>query len=438
MKFNLYFLFSFIILASYSCKKKSASISEECTPTTINEIIVEEAKLDESVPAVIPHVYITTEGGAEIISKDNYLKGTVKIEGNGVNTNLALSTMTIKGRGNSTWKYSNGDLKPKRPYKIKLDKKASVFGLTAAKEWVLLANWQDYTFMTNAIAMKIGQQLGMPYTNTIIPVDVTINGTYMGNYNLTQQIEIKEGRVDVGDDGVLLEMDTNYDEDWKFTSSGYSLPVMVKEPDITSDAQFNAIKQEFLNFEALLKRADFPKNNYGNYFDKQQLVNYLIVYNLTANLELRHPKSVYIHKAKNGKYTMGPIWDFDWAFGLDDARKYFTYPADNEFLKSNDTRKGAAFFNRFLSDPEIRSLYKATWTNYKSNKFPELLNYIEHYAATIRESQINDLARWKPKRWHYETEWAPFAANFPQIKKELKTYVRQRANYITSYVNCLQ
>ncbi|WP_293299186.1 CotH kinase family protein [Pedobacter sp. UBA4863] len=426
MKFKLNLLLSFIVLATYSCKK---------TPTVSEpeeEIIIEQAQLDESVSAVIPHIYIETAENAEIVSKDDYINGTVHIKGNAVNADLVASTMRIKGRGNSTWN------KPKKPYRIKLDAAASVLGLKSAKDWVLLANWQDYTFMTNAVAMKIGQQLGMPYTNTIIPVDVTINGKYAGNYTLTQQIEVKDGRVNIGKDGVLLELDTNYDEDWQFISTGYSLPVMVKSPDIETQEQFNTIKQEFLDFEALLKRSDFPNNNYGNYFDKQQLVNYLIVYNLTANLEIKHPKSVYMHKAKGGKYTLGPVWDFDWGFGLDDGnRKYFTYSTDNPLLKSGDTNKGVVFFSRFLNDPEVKNLYKSTWTNYKNNNFDELLKYIEQYAASIRVSQTKDLERWKADRWHYDTEWAPFASNFPEIKKDLKTYLRKRANYITSYVNKL-
>ncbi|RZL36780.1 MAG: spore coat protein CotH, partial [Pedobacter sp.] len=407
MKFKLYFILPFIALISYSCKKKPLD-----EPAPQEEIIVEEAKLDETVSAVIPHIYIETAGAADVVSKDNYITGTVRIDGNGVNTDLAISTMNIKGRGNSTWN------KPKKPYRIKLDAAASVLGLQSAKDWVLLANWQDYTFMTNAVAMKIGKQLGMPYTNTIIPVDVTFNGKYAGSYTLTEQIEVKDGRVNIGKEGVLLEMDTNYDEDWKFISTGYSLPISLKAPDIETETQFNSIKQEFLDFEDLVKRTDFPNNNYGNYIDKQQLVNYLIVYTLTGNLEIKHPKSVYMHKAKGGKYTMGPIWDFDWGFGLDDeTRRYFTYPVDNPLFRLGDTNKGIVFFSRFLNDPEVKNLYKSTWDNYKNTKLDELLNYTEQYAASIRVSQTKDLERWKPNRTNYETEWVPLASNFPEIKK---------------------
>lgn len=53
---------------------------------------------------------------------------------------------------------------PKKPYRLKLDKKTSILGLPEAKNRVLLANFQDYTLMTNAVAMKIGQLLGLPFT----------------------------------------------------------------------------------------------------------------------------------------------------------------------------------------------------------------------------------------------------------------------------------
>ena len=65
----------------------------------------------------LPVVYINTENNTPITSKDDYLKGTIKIvedvvtRGSG---DVFESEMKIKGRGNSTWTL------PKKPYKIKL------------------------------------------------------------------------------------------------------------------------------------------------------------------------------------------------------------------------------------------------------------------------------------------------------------------------------
>jgi hypothetical protein len=75
----------------------------------------------------------------------------------------------VKGRGNSTWGY------PKKPYRLKLNKKAEICGLGKAKNYVLLANHLDPTLMLNSVAFKIGRLLELPFTNHAIPVDVVLN-----------------------------------------------------------------------------------------------------------------------------------------------------------------------------------------------------------------------------------------------------------------------
>jgi hypothetical protein len=410
MKKQLTFLCILVLIAS-ACKKDVALVEEP--------EIIEPETLDQNVAAVIPHIYIDIAGNAEVVSKDVYLKGAVKVDGNGQFQDLSAVSTSIKGRGNSTWN------KPKKPYRLKLDNKTSILGLPAAKNWVLLANYQDYTLMLNAVAMKVGEQLGMPYTNKIIPVDLTINGKYLGSYTLTQQVEIDPNRVAVGDDGVLLELDKYFDEEFQFKSAKLDLPVMIKS-DVESDAHFNKIKNEFQDFEDLLAAPNFPANNYGNSFDKKQLVNYMIVNNLTGNLEINHPGSVYIHKAKGGKYTMGPIWDYDWGYGMDEtSRTYFQFN-DIALFKEYDDRKGAAFFKTFLKDKEVRDLYKMQWKSFKDTQFESLLAYIEKYAAQIRESQKKDYELWKVG-----------TNNLPRYKADLKTYLRKRAHFIDQEMKTL-
>ena len=404
--------FSLITVLFAACKK-----DPEIEPLPE---IHEDPNLDESIAAVIPHIYINTEGNQEVVSKDDYINAMVEIKGLDAFPDLEPVLTEIKGRGNSTWG------KPKNPYKLKLDKKAPVLGLPEAKEWVLLANYQDYTLMANAVAMEIAQQLNLPFTNTIIPVDLTMNGEYLGNYNLTQQIELKENRVDIGDDGVLLELDTHFDEEYQFTSDAFTLPVMVKDPDVESDAHMQSIIQDFSDLEGKLMAEDFPNNGYGELIDKRQLVRFIIVNNLTGNYEVTHPKSMYMHKANGGKYIMGPVWDFDWAYGIDEnTRKYFNY-FEIPLLRPNDSRFGAVFLNHFLKDPEVRILYQSEWRAYRSGKFEQLMQFIETYAARIRESQQKDFEK-----------WGVGDNNLGKSKADMKTYLRKRAREIDLYVDHL-
>lgn len=342
--------------------------------------------------SVIPHIYIDTDEKAPVNSKDNYVNANLRIDGAGEYEDYEGRTR-IKGRGNSTWSY------PKKPYRLKLDSKAPLFGLSTEKDWILLANYLDESLMCNAIAMKAGRLLEMPYTHHIIPVDVTLNGEYIGSYMFTEQKEVDDNRINIADGGVWLELDTYFDEPFKFYSKDYQLPVMVQYPELEdwdpaeANAELAKIKSDFELFTAAVKDASFPNNNYSSYFDLDAFVNYMIVYTLTLNEEINHPKSTYIYKPKDGKYNMGPIWDFDWAFGYEGRYTHFVEPTRDLFWSG--TSKGTVFFSRLMHDPAVKSLFKQKWNQFRASEYPKLISYMERYADILKDSYARDYARWK-------------------------------------------
>ncbi|MCR5201671.1 MAG: CotH kinase family protein [Lachnospiraceae bacterium] len=99
----------------------------------------------------------------------------------------------IRGRGNSTW------LVDKKPYKVKLAKKADLFGMGKSKHWVLLANYYDYSLMRNKLTNKLAEEMGLEYTPKSISVDVVISGEYYGSYQLSQQVRIEKSSVNIDD-----------------------------------------------------------------------------------------------------------------------------------------------------------------------------------------------------------------------------------------------
>ena len=365
----------------------------------------------------LPQVNIVTNGGAAITSKDIYVKADISINGQGIYSDFT-GTAQIRGRGNTTWSY------PKKPYKIKLDNKASLLGLAAEKDWILLANYLDGIHILNAVALKIGRLLNMPFTNNVVPVEVSLNGQYQGIYMLTEQIEVKTNRVNIGDDGTLLQMDSNFDDPWKFRSAGYQLPVMVMHPELTTSTQVTPIKTEFEKLEALVAQSDFPNNNYLDYIDSESVTNYLIAYMLTDNEEINHPKSTYIYKTKTGKWTMGPIWDFDWAFGYEGTQIHFNRADRPLFWSSSSV--GTRFFSKMMTDPRIKALLKQKWTDFKNNKFNELYTYIDDYAFTIEGARNRDYQKWKRG-----------SGNFKNDISNLKNWLQNRVNYMNSFIGGL-
>ena len=348
----------------------------------------------EEEVAKIPHFYINTDGGVPIVEKKVYIDANIRIAG-GDKFEDFEARGAIRGRGNSTWEM------PKKPYRFKLKEKASLLGLPAEKNWVLLQNYIDPSLMCNAVAMKTGQLLEMPFTHHIIPVDVTLNGVYIGSYTFTEHKEVTENRINVGEGGWLLELDTYFDEDYKFESKNFKLPVMISYPELgdlsapDADRIFNEMKNDFNALDDLIYNESFPNNNYLDYFDAAAFVDFLIVYTLTGNEEINHPKSTYIYKKKKGKYNMGPIWDFDWAFGFEGSYTHFVNPTRSLFWSGGNAKLGTAFFSKISQDPAIKSLFSTEWSKFKAEKYPILVEYIKEYAETIRESHANDQQVWK-------------------------------------------
>jgi len=267
----------------------------------------------------IPELRIWTDGSQEIVSKDDYVDAVATLttydEAN-VGTNVFTRRgLQIRGRGNSTW------WMPKKPYRIKFDDKTAMFTDYEAKDWVLLANFTDQTLIRNYLAYKLAATIGMPYTPSATFVDVFINDEYVGNYTLSDQIEVSPVRVDVEegssavDTGYLIEFDYKVYEDWSavegvdyFHAHGYPYSIKSPQPD---SVNFNTAQVAYIKdyvdsiYEALSNR-----RSYTELIDEASFIDWFLVQEVFKNVDSGY-SSVYMYKAKGGVLKMGPVWDFD-------------------------------------------------------------------------------------------------------------------------------
>ena len=146
--------------------------------------------------STLPVLYINTENGAPITSKETYIDAELIVQGNETynsdTTTLYSGATEIRGRGNSTWN------QPKRPYRLKLDKKTDLFGMGKSKHWVLLANYMDESLQRNTLAYNLSGAMGMEQMSTVF-VDVVLNGEFIGNYQLCENIRVDPTRVNIFD-----------------------------------------------------------------------------------------------------------------------------------------------------------------------------------------------------------------------------------------------
>lgn len=141
----------------------------------------------------LPVIYIDTENSQEIVSKEKYINADIKIQGNAeFNTDDYLydGKTEIRGRGNSTWNAA------KKPYRLKLESKADLFGMGKSKHWVLLSNPFDTSLMRNHLSYNLAADMGLGYQKTVW-VDLVLNGVPVGNYQLCEHIRVDDDRVEI-------------------------------------------------------------------------------------------------------------------------------------------------------------------------------------------------------------------------------------------------
>ncbi len=343
-------------------------------------------RLKSSAAVNVPLPVIRIEAYAPVADTETWIDGTIEIEGNGAFEDLPLMATKIKGRGNSSWKWE------KKPYALKLSSKTEVLGMPRHKRWCLIANYMDRTLMRNRVAHYIASHTSLRWTPRTRYADVYFNGTFLGNYLVVEQIKIDPNRLDIdelspadteGDaltGGYLLEMDSYFDEVYKFRSTCSDMPVNVKSPDETIAPEQGRYIQNYFNAaDNLLFDKDY--RDPSPMFDLTSFVDYWIVNELMGNQEIKHPKSFYVHKPRLGKLTAGPVWDFDYGtLTLADAERWMVKTTNQWYI-------------RLLSSRKVRRLARARW----EALYPFLCtvpDYIEAQRSYIEESARRNFAIW--------------------------------------------
>jgi spore coat protein CotH len=370
----------------------------------------------------ISALYINTNG-AIIDSKDTYVSGTLKIVTNF--KEIAYEGKTeIKGRGNSTWSLA------KKPYRIKLDKKAALLGMAENKNWVLLANHADKSLMRNELAFIASRNSGLSFTPNSRFVEVYLNGNYNGNYQITEQVKEGKGQVDVEDGGYLLEEDGFADGEPVHFRTQHNMPITIKYPDEKiTQVQRDYIINHVQKFEDALFAADFadPVNGYRKYFDVNSYVNYLIVNEVMGNPDAFWSTYMY-KKANDDKIYTGPVWDFDISANNDDRLGDVVGK-----LMSNAGFDPKMWIQRLMEDPSFRQKIRSRWNELKP-KIQTLPAAVPLLEKKLEVSQVRNFSRWNILNTKVYREFQ-IAGSYPAEVKYLKDFLTNHINWLDAKFN---
>lgn len=393
--------------------------------------------------SLIPTIYITTANNTEITSKEDYIQATytmVTYDDN-LNPNVVMQNVPIqiRLRGNSTlWM-------PKKSFRIKFSEKQSLLFDYEEKDWVLLANFSDQTLIRNYLAYNFAASLNMEFSPSAAFVDVYLNGSYIGNYTLSDQVEVSNDRVDIEEDssemdtGYLLEMDMRQFEypegtegvDWFVV---YDVPYVIKSPK--TDGEFYNHDQ-FLYIRSYITLVQNKLRNHEDYttvIDEASFIDWFIVEELFKNVDSGY-SSVYMYKDKGGLLKMGPVWDFDLSTSnpghLDSSLRgpegwYTSLPYKNAwyyFLMQNDMFKEAL---------------KERWNEIYDHQIQDLINNVYPAADSIAKSQHQNFIRWDIIGSNYEWYTSIEVYNAKTYEEQVKIvydYLYIRSIWMNTEIN---
>jgi hypothetical protein len=219
-----------------------------------------------------------------------------------------VSGMKYNIRGNwSSWL-------PKKPFKIKLEKKADLLCRGNKKyndrNWVLLK--EEHTLLNLYAGTEINRLAGMPWTPAFQFVNVVINGDFRGLYALCESVRRNSDcRLDVNKDtGYIFEYDPYWWNEDFFVPSNYSDNYTFKHPDVEdfTEESTTYISNAVLEMEQSLKDGTYPY-----YIDVLSYASWLIAHDILGTQD-GLGSNIYMTKYDNttsSLFQMANLWDFD-------------------------------------------------------------------------------------------------------------------------------
>ena len=371
-------------------------------------------------PTNLPTVSIHTLDGVIPFDKETDITAQITIIG-GEGEELLSAPGGIRERGNYSRNF------PKKPYRIKFDKKQRILDAPAkAKKWTLINNYGDKTLMRNLLAFELSRCLGMPYTPYGRSVDVLVNGEYKGNYQLCDHIDEKKNRVELIDTvaegssdslstAFLIEADARASTEACWFTSKKGTPMTIHYPD---DDEITPLQKNYIEncFNAM--EADWKK-----YLDTNTFIRHFLVGELSGNTDTYWSTYMYKHRENDTIYT-GPVWDFDIAFENDNR----TYPINSKkdfvYRSGGSTTGNMRSFvdNIIVRDAEAKAKMLKIWGEAREASINErhLVGFINQQEEYLEESQKLNFMRWPIMEslvHQNPVAWGSYAAEVQNVRR---------------------
>jgi len=363
----------------------------------------------------LPIIIIETNG-QEIIDENRIIAHMGIINNNSGQDNQVSDPFNdYSGNINIEIRGSTSQSFPKKSYGFETqnddseNRNVPLLGLPEENDWVLYAPYSDKSLVRNILSYKLSRDLGHYAPRTKL-CELVLNGEYRGVYVLTEKIKRDKNRVDIaklnadeisGDDlsgGYIIKIDKQTGDSgpsWRSELGDlyfqYEYP---KHDDIVAE-QKEYIKNYIGDFEQALISEDYTDldNGYRKYINDSSFVDFFIVNELAKNID-GYILSTFLYKDKDsnkGKLNMGPIWDFNLAFGNANYRDGFLTTGFQVDVNAN-----TLWWDRLLQDTSFKSDINNRWCAIREKQFSNesIVAVIDSLALILEAPQMRNFERW--------------------------------------------
>lgn len=199
--------------------------------------------------------------------------------------------------------------------------------------------------------------------------------------------------------------------------SVYSANLEYPDVEKITDASLQYIQKEILQFEKTLYDAEYSDHweKVNQRTDLDSFVDYYIINEFFQNYDAGI-RSTYLYKNLGGKFSIGPVWDFDGAFN--------NYTGKNFTPDMIET--GATFYFFYLThNPEFVKRCCERYEGLRKTVLSEeyLLKYIDESSMYLGSAGIRNCDKW------YDGDYSLY---YGDIEK-MKTFVIERGKWMDEH-----
>ena len=342
----------------------------------------------------LPVMYIETQNHRPITSKTVYVPGSYYIVDSqnpamNVGSQDSPLPLEVRGRGHSSWKGA------KKPYKIKLGEKAGLLGMGSNKHWALLKFYEP-----TVVGMNLGEMFGMDWTPSTRPLEVVLNGDYLGLYLLTETNRIAKNRLNIYEQpnwnvdentipyGWLVEVD-NYVEPNQIMfkeNSKWNINITYHSPDSLSAPQKTWLLNEFKAINEAIYSDDKTGSTWENLIDVDAMARYFIIQEVLDNSDGFHG-SFYLHKdmEDDARWVAGPLWDL----ACNQREK-----TDYTFRMKTSYGFTPHWIEELIKDEDFCLAVRLAWSEFYPHRVQQWMDYIDDHLLPCREAFEQEKIRW--------------------------------------------